>query len=202
VAILLASVAPPGVLIDHRLITSGDEWELLPAEAASFTHSAVNVRRRSGSARIVARALLGRLGVHDFALVRAPAGGLIWPAGLLGSISHDDEVALAAVARTRDFAALGVDVEPPDALPEELISLVATPAERRRYSHDVLSSRMLFAAKEAVFKAVYPIDGIFLDFHDVEVDLGAGCARLGNERKIAVSVARTPRTVAVAFHRR
>ena len=81
VAILLASVAPPGVLIDHRLITSGDEWELLPAEAASFTHTTVNVRRRSGSARIVARALLGRLGVHDFALVRAPAGGP--PAGSL-----------------------------------------------------------------------------------------------------------------------
>ena len=192
-------MAPPGVLIDHRLVSAGDEFALLPAEAVSFRRSVPAVRRRSGAARRVARGLLAEFGVHDFALVRAAAGGLAWPLGYLGSVSHDEDVAVAVVAKTCGYAALGVDVEPALALPAEIRWLVATPTERQHYSDEVLSSRTLFVVKEAVFKAVYPRDGAFLDFQDIEVDLAAGCARFGNGDMISIAIATCPRVIAIAF---
>jgi 4'-phosphopantetheinyl transferase EntD len=200
-AATLARLVPPGVLIDHRLIATGDEDALLPAEAVSFERSVLAVRRRSASARIVARELLGKVGVQDFALVRSAAGGLVWPPGLLGSVAHDDNVAIAVIAKSREFTALGVDVEPARALPAELVPLVATPTERQRYPDELCSSRAFFVVKEAVFKAVYPTDGVFLDFHDIEVDIDTGCARVGNGRVIAVTLATFPRVVAIAFAR-
>jgi 4'-phosphopantetheinyl transferase EntD len=199
-ATALARLVPPGVLIDHRLIAAGDENAFLPTEAASFERSAVAVRRRSGAARIVARELLGTLGVKDFALVRSEAGGLVWPTGFLGAVAHDDEVAIAVIAKRREFAALGVDVEPARALPAELFALVATPAERQRYP-ELCASPVLFVAKEAIFKATYPTDGVFLDFQDIEVDIDAGCASTRHGRPVAVSVATFPRVVGIAFIR-
>jgi 4'-phosphopantetheinyl transferase EntD len=80
--------------------------------------------------------------------------------------------------------------------------MVATLGERRRYSDDVLSSRLLFVIKEAVFKAMHPTDGVFLEFHDVEVDFETGCARFGNGRTIGFAAARALRTVAIAYERR
>src|SRR5262249_5603694 len=162
-AAALARLVPSGILVDHRLIAPGDESALLPAEVADLKRSAPAALRGSGAARVVAREMLSSLGVKDFALVRAEAGGLVWPTGLLGAFAHDDEVAIAVIAKRSEFAALGVDVEPAQPLPRELVSLVATPMERYRYSVELCTSRALFAAKEAVFKATNPIDGVFLD---------------------------------------
>jgi 4'-phosphopantetheinyl transferase EntD len=200
-AATLGRLAPPGVLIDHRLISAGDEDALLPAEAVSFERSVLAVRRQSASARIVARELLGKVGVQDFALVRSGMGGLVWPPGLLGSIAHDDEVAIAVIAKSCEFTALGVDVEPARDLPVELIPLVTTPNERQRYPEGLCSSRVFFVVKEAVFKAVYPTDGVFLDFQDVEVDIDSRFARVRNGRVIAIALTTYPRVVAIAFAR-
>jgi 4'-phosphopantetheinyl transferase EntD len=87
----------------------------------------------------------------------------------VGSLAHDARFAIAAVGRRSDVAALGIDIEPTENLPFEL-DLIATPRERRRLDSDSCAGRLLFAAKEAVYKAVHPIDNRFLDHHDVEVD--------------------------------
>ena len=62
--------------------------------------------------------------------------------------------------------------------------MVATPQERRSLGDDPYSERLLFAAKEAVYKAVYPLDRIFFEFHDIEVDLAARKAVIRNGREI------------------
>src|SRR3989440_8524351 len=102
----------PGIMIGHRLISPGDEHALLPEEAPAFASSVVKVRRASGAARIVARQLLARLGYRQCPLPKAPSGAPIWPAGVVGSLTHDSRVAVAAVATSRDVGALGIDVEP------------------------------------------------------------------------------------------
>jgi len=48
---------------------------------------------------------------------------------------------------------------------------VASPEELPRLADEPLQGRLLFAAKEAVYKACYPLDRAFLEFHDIEVDL-------------------------------
>jgi 4'-phosphopantetheinyl transferase EntD len=167
----LDALAPPGLLIGHRLIAPGDEHALLDAEAASIASPLVEVRRASAAARIVARALLGRLGYHEFPVRRGASGEPLWPAGVTGSLAHDDRVALAAVGLQREVGAIGIDVEPVVELPPDMLELVATPSERRKLADDPLRGRLLFAAKEAVYKAAYPLDRVFLEFHDIEVDL-------------------------------
>ena len=54
----LEDITIPGVLIDHRPITDGDEFALLAEEQSAFASSVVKVRRASGAARIVARGLM------------------------------------------------------------------------------------------------------------------------------------------------
>ena len=134
-------------------------------------------------------------------MVKGLAGAPVWPAGVVGSLAHDPEIAVAAVALRRDFAALGVDVEPAEPLPSELIDIVATLWEKRQLAEDPRSGRLLFAAKEAVYKAVFPLDGTFLDHHNVVVDLSAGKATVRNGRIVDVKCALYPRILALAFLR-
>jgi 4'-phosphopantetheinyl transferase EntD len=84
--------------------------------------------------------------------------------------------------------ALGIDVEPAECLPSELLELVTTPHERLNLGDDVYRGRLLFVAKEAVYKAVHPLDQTFLEHHDVEINL--------SERK---AVVRSGRVVELRF---
>jgi 4'-phosphopantetheinyl transferase EntD len=195
----LDALAPPGVIIGHRLISPGDEHALLPEEATAFASSVVQVRRASGAARIVARELLARLGYPQTALPKARSGAVIWPAGVVGSLAHDARVALAAVAADGKVSALGVDVEPAEFLPSELLDMVATARERRKIADDPYRGRLLFVAKEAVYKAVYPLDQTFLEHHDVEVSLAERTAVTRTGRTVQLRFCTTTHIVAVAF---
>jgi 4'-phosphopantetheinyl transferase EntD len=196
---LLSQLALPGIEIGVREIAAGDERFLLPGEAPIFARAALAVKQRSGSARELARELLARLGGPSAPLVRDKGQGPRWPAGYTGSLAHDDTHAAAAVARARDFSALGIDIEPGLPLPADVAHLVATETESARHGAEVLRSRVLFAVKEAVYKAVHPLDGIFLDFPDVEVDLAAGIARTSYGRTVPLRVATGPHIVALAY---
>ena len=189
----------PGIMIGHRLISPGDEHALLPEEAAAFTSSVVKVRRASGAARIIARQLLARLGYPECAIPRAASGAPVWPTGVIGSLAHDDRIAVATVGMSRDVGALGIDVEPAECLPPELLDLVTTPEERVNIGDDPFRGRLLFAAKEAVYKAVYPLDQTFLEHHDVQIDLADRKATVRNGRIVDIRFSISTHLVALAF---
>jgi 4'-phosphopantetheinyl transferase EntD len=189
----------PGVVIGHRLISPGDESALWPEEAPAFAASVVKVRQASGAARIVARQLLTRLGERECALPKAPSGAPIWPAGIVGSLAHDSRVAIAAVGMRRDVAALGIDIEPAELLPPELLEMVATPRELQKITGDPYQGRLLFVAKEAVYKAVYPLDQTFLEHHDVEIDLAGRQAIVRNGRTVDLRFCIASHLVVLAF---
>jgi 4'-phosphopantetheinyl transferase EntD len=181
---LLDAMATPGILLGHRVITSGDELALLPEEFSAFASSVDKVRRASGAARIVARDLLNRFGHPQRAIVKSGSGVPIWPNGVVGSLAHDAQIAIAAVAERRNYASLGVDVEPAEPLDPDLLGMVATATEMPHIHLDQCRGRLLFAVKEAVYKAVYPLDGVFLDHHDVEVDFCSGTAEVRDGRTV------------------
>ena len=191
----------PGILIGHRTISPGDEYALMPEEASAFASSVVTVRRASGAVRIVARQLLARVGFAGCAVPKTKSGAPIWPAGVVGSLTHDARVAAAAVAMHRDFSALGVDIEPAEALPPELLELVATPRERAEIDVDPYHGRLLFAAKEAVYKAVFPLDQTFLEHHDVEVSLTNRRAIVRNGRVVELRYCISEHLLVLAFIR-
>jgi 4'-phosphopantetheinyl transferase EntD len=143
--------------------------------------------------------LLKGLGQPECALPRGPGGAPGWPAGVVGSLAHDSRVAVAAVGRCDDVGAIGIDVEPAESLPPELLELVATPQERLRIDDDPYQGRLLFVAKEAVYKAVYPLDQRFLDHHDVQINFADRKAVVRNGRVVELRFGIAAHVLALAF---
>lgn len=80
----------------------------------------------------------------------------------------------AAVARADRVAAVGIDAEPDAPLPDGVLEAVAAPAERaalRRLPAGPSWDRLLFSAKETVYKAWFPATGRFLEFEEATVDI-------------------------------
>jgi len=194
----IARIAIPGVLIGHRLISEGDERGLTPEDAEFFANSVLERRRASGAARIIARELLARGGYPLAGLRKLPSGAITWPDGAIGSLAHDTRVAVAAVGKSCDMRALGIDIEPREKLPFD-IDLIATPGERLNALELPYFGRLLFSAKEAVYKAVHPLDGVFLDFHDVEIDFDQGSARVAHQRVVELRYRVSSHIVTAAF---
>ena len=138
-------------------------------------------------------------GINDFALLRTPSGPPAWPEGIIGSLAHDDDMAVVAVTPVGHISSLGIDVEPAQPLPEDVFALVATPADRTDATDRHLAGRILFAAKEAVYKAVYPLDREVLGYEDITVDLNAGHATTKTGRKARLTYCVAPRVVVLAF---
>ena len=197
----IQALAPAGVLIGCRRIAVGDERALRPVELTAFAGSVPSVRRASGAARIVARRLLAQMGHADWPLPKTESGAPNWPTGVVGSLSHDPHIAVAAIAKRGAFRTLGIDVEPAEALEPDLVDIVATPRERAAIKHDPYGGRLLFVAKEAVYKAVHPLDRRFLDHHDVEVDLLHQHATVRNGRRVELRFCTTGHLLALAFLR-
>jgi 4'-phosphopantetheinyl transferase EntD len=195
----LRAFSPAGIVVDHRLIAVGDEHAILPEEARAFERSVIQVRRASGAARIVARALIERHGSAEKVLPKSEWGAPVWPKGIVGSLAHDSRVAIAAVGASKDVGALGIDIEPAEKLPGDLLHLIATPREREAINHDSFHGRLLFVAKEAVYKAVYPLDHIFLDHHDIEVDFANQKATVRNGRIVDLRFCISTHLVTLAF---
>jgi len=195
----LKSLSHPDLLIDYRVIAAGDEQALLDAESASISSRSPETRRASGAARIVARHLLAELGVAPTAIPKGSTGAPVWPAGIIGSFAHDETIAIAAVGRKGDAASIGIDIEPAKLLPADMLDLVTTASERTTLADDPFRGRLLFTAKEAVYKAVHPLDGLFLEFHDIAVDL-AGCrAVTRNGRLVTLRTCVSTRLVVLAL---
>jgi 4'-phosphopantetheinyl transferase EntD len=148
---------------------------LLPEEEKIIAH-AVEVRRREYAAvRSCARACLGRLGYAPVPILPGVGGAPTWPAGVRGSMTHCAGYAAAAVGRLSRISAIGIDAEPDAPLPDGVLDLVATPAEQDRLAATRLEldspnwDRLLFSAKEAVYKAWFPLTGEWLDGREAEI---------------------------------
>ena len=86
---------------------------------------------------------------------------------------------------------------------------MCTELERALVGDDLVLARLLFCAKEAVYKACFPIDARFLEFNDVwlaEPASGVSSSPSSSSwlmatstgRLVRVRVAREPRLLAVA----
>ncbi|MCC8960554.1 4'-phosphopantetheinyl transferase superfamily protein [Bradyrhizobium sp. Pear77] len=169
----IITIDQQNITVGIRPIERGDESTLYTSEVMSMGRAVSKVRRESGAARVAARTLLGQLGFPPMPILKTRSGVPIWPAGVVGSLAHHDTVAAAAIAGTKRIAALGIDIEPNEPLPENLIELIATPSEQRMYDLHTLKRRDLFVLKEAVYKAYFPLDNQFLEFQDVEINIFA-----------------------------
>ncbi len=168
---MIESILPDCVVVESiSELASADS--LLPPEA-EFIRKAVPKRVIEFTAgRHCARRALARLGIADFPILSGSRREPIWPEGTIGSITHCSGFASAAVAIKTDLVAIGIDAEVAGPLSPGLIESIATRAERQAllaFSDDVPWERVIFSAKEAFYKAWYPVTRSWLGFHDVDV---------------------------------
>jgi 4'-phosphopantetheinyl transferase EntD len=155
---------------------------LFPEEEALVARATEKRRQEFATGRECAREALAALGVGKVPILRGYRGAPQWPDGITGSITHCAGYCAAAVARTRDLAAIGLDAEPNDALPGGVLELISQPAERARLrdlaatSREISWDRLLFCAKEAVYKAWFPLTGRWLGFADADITINAADA--------------------------
>jgi 4'-phosphopantetheinyl transferase EntD len=158
--------------------TRGDiEVDLFPAEAAVIGRSVEKRRREFTTVRACTRTAYERLGLAPAAVVPGEKGEPSWSAGVVGSITHCDGYRACALARASDFLTVGIDAEPNAVLPDGLLHDIARPEERpalRELAHhapDICWDRLLFSAKESVYKAWFPLAKRWLGFEDAIVTI-------------------------------
>ncbi|PDS99172.1 hypothetical protein CO659_06235 [Rhizobium sp. S9] len=121
-----------------------------------------------------------------------------FPQGYVGSIAHDSAFAVVALASHSEVAAVGIDIEPATPLPPECFETVTTPRERERI-RDLVEARLLFCAKEAVFKAMNAEGGAWLEHTDVEVDIDSETAIAAGAILLELRLSRGPTLLALAM---
>ncbi|MCB5906628.1 4'-phosphopantetheinyl transferase family protein [Streptomyces pinistramenti] len=152
--------------------------DMFPEERAAVAR-AVPVRQHEfGTVRACARAALAEFGIAPAPLLPGPDRAPRWPDGLVGAMTHCTGYRAAAVARATDFASVGLDAEPHQPVKDAgVVDLVTLPEEREQLSRlraaqpDVHWDRLIFSAKESVYKAWYPLTGRWLDFEQAHLTL-------------------------------
>ncbi|MFI5822211.1 4'-phosphopantetheinyl transferase [Streptomyces rishiriensis] len=152
---------------------------LYPQEEALLTRAVDKRRREFTVVRACARRAMEKLGVPPQPVLPGERGAPQWPDGLTGSMTHCEGYCAAALVRADDLASLGIDAEPHAPLPEGVLAAVALPAEAARHERlaaerpEVHWDRLLFSAKESVYKAWFPLTRKWLDFSEADIDLTA-----------------------------
>jgi len=162
----------------------GDELDhepLFPDERPAVEKAVPKRRAEFSAGRACARAALAALDASPGPVPRdnGDHGAPVWPKGFVGSITHCDGYRAAAVARAADILAVGIDAEPHGPLPDGVIDAIhSTAGERAALKHltdrapGVHWDRLLFSAKETVYKAWYPYHHKMLGFDEAELLFG------------------------------
>jgi len=147
---------------------------LPPAEALAVRQAVASRQREFALGRWCARQALQSMGrpasVIPVGANRVP----VWPAGVVGSISHDEGWCIAGVAPADRWAGLGVDTELVARLRLDMATQLCTAWESARWLGDteapVRIARLarVFSLKEAAFKVLFPRFGQWIDFHQAE----------------------------------
>ncbi|MGH3778413.1 MAG: 4'-phosphopantetheinyl transferase family protein [Pseudonocardiaceae bacterium] len=151
---------------------------LHPQEEAVISRAVEKRRREFRTVRHLARQALRELGLPPAAVLSGEHREPLWPPGVVGSMTHCAGYRAAVVARSRDLLTVGIDAEPHQPLPPDVLEAIALADELVRLA-DLAAAhgashwdRILFCAKETVYKAWFPLAQRWLGFHDAIVTIG------------------------------
>jgi len=184
---MLETILPNDVVVAEVFGDEYDDGDLLPQEEAALVRAGPRRRADFTAVRVCAREAFARAGMPPAPVLPGPSGAPIWPAGVVGSMTHCAGYRACAIGRADEFAALGIDAEPHVPLPEGVLPRVASESERTALGQltaaraGVCFDSILFSAKESVYKAWFPATGSWLGFEDADVEIepaGTFTARL------------------------
>lgn len=172
--LLISSVLPdnPDNLASAELYSDPPDLAPLPEEEPLIARSVAKRRNEFITVRHCARIALGDLGFGSVPILKGEKGEPCWPDGVVGSLTHCAGYRGAVVGRGSVMRSVGVDAEPHDVLPHGVLDAVSLPEEREELAalpDGVHWDRVLFCAKEATYKAWYPLTHRWLGFEDAHI---------------------------------
>ncbi|WP_197373648.1 4'-phosphopantetheinyl transferase PptT [Mycolicibacterium baixiangningiae] len=144
----------------------------LPEEEPLIARSVAKRRNEFVTVRYCAREALSELGLPPAPILKGDKGEPCWPDGVVGSLTHCEGFRGAAVARRGDVRSIGIDAEPHGVLPKGVLDAVSLPEERTALAAlppGLHWDRILFCAKEATYKAWFPLTHRWLGFEDAHI---------------------------------
>ena len=183
---MIEQLLPAGVVAVEAFDDVPNE-PVFPGEEDLVANAVEGRRREFVTARRCAREALAKLGHARVPIRQGPKREPQWPAGVVGSITHTKGYRAAAIAPRSYLASVGIDTEQNGPLPDGVQESVTVPGEPEmlaalaRVFPATHWDRLLFSAKEAVYKAWYPLTGRWLGFEDVRLAIdpaGAFAAKL------------------------
>ena len=165
----------------HQMWTTGaclDRYESLDPQGQRIVSGAVDRRKAEfGDARWCAHRAIEELtgAPSRTPILRGERGMPVWPPEVTGSMTHTDGFRAAVVAPRLLVRSIGVDAEVAEPLPDGVLGSIASHRERDAVANLGLAcaDRLLFCAKEATYKAWFPVTNRWLGFEDADIDLRA-----------------------------
>ena len=160
---------------------------LHPQEEAVISRAVEKRRREFRTVRHCARLALRELGLPPAPVLPGEHREPLWPPGVVGSMTHCAGYRAAAVARSRDLLTVGIDAEPHESLPPGVLDVIALTDEQVQITELATAhsaphwDRLLFCAKETVYKAWFPLTYRWLGFSEAAITIApaAGDATKG-----------------------
>ncbi len=145
---------------------------LFPEESMALGRVLPMRRREFATGRACARKALAALGIPPQPILIGAQREPLWPNGVVGTLTHCPGYCAAVVGSERQFAAVGVDAEPNVDLPEGVLAIISCEKERElirtlQRRQEVKWDRLLFSAKESIYKAWFTITRSWLEHRDV-----------------------------------
>ena len=159
-------------LVYAELFGDPEDLAPLPEEEALIARSVAKRRNEFVTVRHCARVAMGHLGVAPAPILKGEKGEPQWPDGVVGSLTHCEGYRGAVVGRIPAVRSVGIDAEPHDVLPGGVLKAISLPVERREIGAlpaGLHWDRILFCAKEATYKAWFPLTQRWLGFEDAHI---------------------------------
>ncbi len=172
-ATLLAGVLP-GRVVAAETYSDPPDQVALPEEEALIARAVAKRRNEFITVRDCARRALAELGLPPVPILKGDKGEPCWPDGVVGSLTHCEGFRGAVVGRSSDTRSVGIDAEPHDVLPKGVLDAISLPVERSELGalpSGLHWDRILFCAKEATYKAWFPLTRRWLGFEDAHITL-------------------------------
>jgi 4'-phosphopantetheinyl transferase EntD len=170
---LLSSVLPSSAdLACAELYSDPPGLAPMVEEEPLIARSVAKRRNEFITVRYCARTALAELGFPPLPILKGDKGEPCWPDGVVGSLTHCAGYRGAVVGRAGVVRSLGVDAEPHDVLPDGVLGAISLPAERAELAAlpaGLHWDRILFCAKEATYKAWFPLTKRWLGFEDAHI---------------------------------
>lgn len=168
----LLDVVVPETVRSAEVYADPPGLQPLPEEAPLVAKSVAKRRNEFVTVRHCARLALAELGEPEVPILKGDKGEPCWPDGVVGSLTHCTGYRGAVVAHRSAVRSLGIDAEPHDVLPDGVLGAISLPVERAEISllgGGLHWDRILFCAKEATYKAWFPLTHRWLGFEDAHI---------------------------------